>query len=210
MQFKRSGMWADKTVADYCEELLASTPDRVLVVDRERELTVRQLHADARRLAHALIHRGYRSGDTVSFQLPNWHEAVVINLAAAMAGLVIHPIAPMYRSLDVGFMLRDCRSKLIFVPGVFRNFDHAVMMRQMMPSLESPIDVVTVRAASSEFAAYEKLIADAVDGPALPRTDPDSVKIIMYTSGTTGRPKGVLHSHNSCRPKTARGRPISG
>jgi acyl-CoA synthetase (AMP-forming)/AMP-acid ligase II len=190
-------MWADKTVADYCDELLVSTPDRVLVVDREREFTVRQLHGDAGKLARALIHRGYRPGDTISFQLPNWHEAVVINLAAAMAGLVIHPIAPMYRSLDVGFMLRDCRSKLIFVPGVFRNFDHAEMMRQMMPTLESPIEVVTVRAAPAEFASYETLIADAVDGPALPRTDPDAVKIIMYTSGTTGRPKGVLHSHNS-------------
>lgn len=196
-QFKRSGMWADKTVADYCEEMLTCTPDRVLVIDREREFTVRQLHAQARKLAHALVHRGYRPGDTISFQLPNWHEAVIINLAAAMAGLVIHPIAPMYRSLDVGFMLRDCRSKLIFVPGVFRNFDHIEMMRQMMPTFESPVEVVGVRAASSEFAAYETLIADAADGTALPRTDPDAVKVIMYTSGTTGRPKGVLHSHNS-------------
>jgi acyl-CoA synthetase (AMP-forming)/AMP-acid ligase II len=190
-------MWADKTVADYCEEMLTCTPDRVLVIDREREFTVRQLHAQARKLAHALVHRGYRPGDTISFQLPNWHEAVIINLAAAMAGLVIHPIAPMYRSLDVGFMLRDCRSKLIFVPGVFRNFDHIEMMRQMMPTFESPVEVVGVRAASSEFAAYETLIADAADGTALPRTNPDAVKVIMYTSGTTGRPKGVLHSHNS-------------
>jgi acyl-CoA synthetase (AMP-forming)/AMP-acid ligase II len=196
-QYKQSGLWADKTIADYCEELLGSSPDRVLVIDREREFTVRELHTQAGKLAHALTRRGYRPGDTISFQLPNWHEAVVINLAAVMAGLVIHPIAPMYRSLDVGFMLRDCRSKLIFVPGIFRNFNHIEMMRQVMPTLESPVEVIGVRTESSEVVGYESLIAETGDAPALPRTDPDAVKIIMYTSGTTGRPKAVLHSHNS-------------
>jgi acyl-CoA synthetase (AMP-forming)/AMP-acid ligase II len=195
--YKKSGLWTDKTIADYCEELLIGTPDRVLVIDREREFTVRYLHVHALRLAQALIRRGYRAGDTVSFQLPNWHEAVVINLAAAMAGLVVHPIAPMYRSRDVGFMLRDCRSKLIFVPGTFRNFDHLEMMRQVMPTLESPLDVISVRTDGGEFATYEALIAEGGGGVAMPRTNPDAVKLIMYTSGTTGRPKAVLHSHNS-------------
>src|SRR5829696_6596585 len=83
--FKAEGAWADKTIADYADDMMRIDPDRVLVVDRERELTLRQLHDEAQTLARALVGRGYKPGDTISFQLPNWYETVVINLAAAMA-----------------------------------------------------------------------------------------------------------------------------
>ncbi|MGF7162393.1 acyl-CoA synthetase (AMP-forming)/AMP-acid ligase II [Rhodoligotrophos appendicifer] len=196
-RLKAEGAWADKTIADYCAEMLAATPDRVLVVDRDRPFTVRELHAQAERLARALVQRGYRPGDTLSFQLPNWSEAVVINLAAAMAGLVVHPLVPIYRDMEVSFMLRDSRSKLIFIPGTFRNFDYREMMRRVMPSLDTPVDVVVVRSEAAEFADYESLLGEAEATTILPGADPDAVKMIMYTSGTTGRAKGVLHSHNS-------------
>ncbi|WP_342641493.1 AMP-binding protein [Rhodoligotrophos ferricapiens] len=196
-RLKAEGAWADKTIADYAGEMLAKTPDKVLVVDREQNYTVRQLHAEAERLARALIQRGLKPGDTISFQLPNWYETVVINLAASMAGLVVHPLVPIYRDMEVGFMLGDSRSKLIFVPGTFRNYDYLAMMRRVMPSLEKPIDVVAVRADQQEFIGYQTLLDEAEDATPLPGADPDAVKMIMYTSGTTGRAKGVLHSHNS-------------
>lgn len=194
---KSEGVWADKTIADYAREMMAGTPDRVLVVEREREFTVRMLHDEAQRLARALVRRGYAPGDTVSFQLPNWYESVVVSLAAAMAGLVIHPLVPIYRDMEVGFMLRDSRSKLIFIPGSFRNFDYKEMMRRVQPTLDRPVDVVVLRDDAGEFIAYDALLGEADDSVPLPGADPDAVKIIMYTSGTTGRAKGVLHSHNS-------------
>lgn len=196
-QLKAEGAWADKTIADYAEAMMASDPERVLVIERERAFTVRMLDDEARRLARALVQRGYRPGDTVSFQLPNWYETVVISLAAAMAGLVVHPLVPIYRDMEVGFMLGDSRSRLIFVPGSFRNFDYKEMMRRLGPRLPRSVDVVVVRAEADEFVGYESLLAEADAATPLPGADPDAVKIIMYTSGTTGRAKGVLHSHNS-------------
>lgn len=196
-QLKAEGAWADKTIADYAEAMMASDPDRVLVIERERAFTVRMLYTEAQRLARALVQRGYRPGDTVSFQLPNWYETVVISLAATMAGLVVHPLVPIYRDLEVGFMLGDSRSRLIFVPGSFRNFDYKDMMRRLGPRLPRPVDVVVLRDDQDEFIGYEGLLAEADPATPLPGADPDAVKIIMYTSGTTGRAKGVLHSHNS-------------
>lgn len=196
-QLKAEGAWADKTIMDYAREIAASTPDRVLVVDRDREFTVSQLLAEAEQLATALMRRGYRPGDTISFQLPNWYESVVVSLAAVMAGLLVNPLVPIYREMEVGFMLGDCRSKLIFIPASFRKFDYVDMMRRIMPTLETPVDVVVLRGDADGFIPYDDLLAEGVGGTDLPGADPDALKIIMYTSGTTGRAKGVLHSHNT-------------
>ncbi|MFA5664551.1 AMP-binding protein [Castellaniella sp.] len=196
-QLKAKGIWAGKTIADYADAMLAATPDRVLVIERETEHTVRTLHAESRRLARALIQRGYRPGDTVSFQLPNWYEAVIVNLAAAMAGLVVQPLVPIYRDAEVGFMLADSRSKLIFIPASFRGFDYKAMMRRLLPGLPRPVEVVVLRGQADEFLDYRALLDSADEATQLPRVDPDAIKMIMYTSGTTGRAKGVLHSHNS-------------
>lgn len=196
-RLKAEGAWADKTIADYARLMMDKTPDRVLVVDGEVEHTVRDLWVRAERLARSLVQRGYRPGDTVSFQLPNWVEAVEINLAAAMAGLVVHPLVPIYRDSEVQFMLQDCRSRLVFVPGTFRKFDYVEMMRRLKPRIEQHVDVVVVRDDAAEFIGYEGLLSEAQETTDLPGAAPDAVKMIMYTSGTTGRPKGVLHSHNS-------------
>jgi acyl-CoA synthetase (AMP-forming)/AMP-acid ligase II len=203
--FKAEGAWAGKTIADYADEMMRTDPDRVLVVDREREFTLRQLDDEARTLARALVGRGYKPGDTISFQLPNWYETVVINLAAAMAGLVVHPLVPIYRDMEVSFMLQDCRSKLIFIPGTFRKYDYREMMRRVSPNFASPVEVVVVRGSSDEYLSYTDLLAQADEATELPGADPDAIKMIMYTSGTTGRAKGVLHSHNTLQAEN-RGR----
>ncbi|WP_414475582.1 AMP-binding protein [Microvirga sp. M2] len=203
--FKAEGAWANKTIADYADEMMRKDPDRVLVIDREREFTLRQIYSEARTLARALVRRGYRPGDTISFQLPNWYEAVVINLAAAMSGLVVHPLVPIYRDMEISFMLQDCRSKLIFIPGSFRKYDYREMMRRIAPNLANSVEVVIVRDSSDGFLAYADLLAEADETTELPRADPDAIKMIMYTSGTTGRAKGVLHSHNTLQAEN-RGR----
>lgn len=194
---KAEGAWADKTIADYARAMMETTPDRVLVIDGETEHTVRDLWTRAEKLARALVQRGYGPGTTISFQLPNWAEAVEINLAAAMAGLVVHPLVPIYRDSEVQFMLQDSRSRLIFVPGTFRKFDYPEMMRRLKPRIEQDVEVVVVRSDPGEFVGYEALLEEAQPQTVLPGADPDAIKMIMYTSGTTGRPKGVLHSHNS-------------
>jgi acyl-CoA synthetase (AMP-forming)/AMP-acid ligase II len=142
-----------------------------------------------------------KPGDVVSFQLPNWIETAIIALAARMSGLIINPIPPIYRESELGYILADCRAKMIFVPGLFRKHDHAAMMAGLRTTLPDLADVIVVRGAGEQdwTSALAQPPLEAAD---LPAVDPASVMMVMYTSGTTGRPKGVLHTHYSFGNRT--------
>ncbi|HET8880872.1 MAG TPA: AMP-binding protein [Solimonas sp.] len=192
-----SGEWPDRTVADFACERATAHPQRVQLVDGEQRFSCIALYEQARRLAGHFVRIGLQPGDVVSFQLPNWWETSVIDLAAAMAGVVTNPIVPINRDAEVGYMLNESRSKLVFVPGVFRKFDYVAMLARIAPKLTAKPGIITVRAGATPHVDFAALLADS-EPLVTPRAgDPNAVKLLMYTSGTTGRPKGVLHSHNS-------------
>ncbi|MEN9316150.1 MAG: hypothetical protein RIS35_2543 [Pseudomonadota bacterium] len=196
-RYVAAGIWRNRTVADAALALADAEPERITHVADDRPHRVADLVGQARALAAGLSARGLRAGDVVSFQLPNWPEAIAVDLACAMLGLVVNPIVPIYRDAEVAFSLADCRARAIFVPEAFRGFDHLAMMRRLAPQLPDLRLIASVRAAAPDGDSFEALTGGDAKPATLPRVDPDTVKMIMYTSGTTGRPKGVLHSHNT-------------
>jgi acyl-CoA synthetase (AMP-forming)/AMP-acid ligase II len=173
-------------------------PGRAAVIDGASELTFAHLWTRARRLARALRAMGLKPGDVVSFQLPNWSEAMVLNVAACIAGLVVNPIVPIYREAEVRYILKDARAKAFFVPRTFRNFDYVGMAARLRPDLPELREVVVVRGEGEGCIAYDRLLEPSVEqSDHVARADPNAVKLVLYTSGTTGSPKGVLHSHNT-------------
>ena len=198
LRYKRAGAWRNVTVADCAMREGTRAPDRIAVVEGERAISFGEILAQARQLAAAFAAMGLKPGDVVSFQLPNWTETMAINLAACMAGLVVNPIVPIYREAEVRYILADCRSRVLFIPERFRSFDYAAMVARLRPALPHLREVVVVRGQAEGCRPYADLLASGRGKPAEEsRTDPDAVKLVLYTSGTTGNPKGVLHSHNT-------------
>lgn len=196
--FADTGVWCNKTLADLALGLTAHAPDTLMFANVAPQATRGWVLEQAQALAASLADLGLRPGDVISFQTPNWIEAAVINLAASLSGLIINPIVPIYRDKEVGMMLADCRAKAFFVCAQFRNYDYAAMAAQLKPSLPDLQLIITLRGAHATAHIYEDLIA-AGTGRAFvrPTVDPNAVKLLLYTSGTTGRPKAVLHSHNT-------------
>ncbi|WP_241010850.1 AMP-binding protein [Mycobacterium camsae] len=189
------GSWIDGTLADSVRAAAKHTPDRVALVDGHHRSTCADLYRDATALAHALAAR-MPPGSVVSFILPNWHEAAVIYLATTLAGMVANPILPSLRDREVLFILEDADSRMVFIPSVFGRYDFAAMLRRVTAKLDSPPDVVVMRGDCRPGHIPFTSLPTGPGAP-LPSLDPDAVRMVLYTSGTTGRPKGVLHSHNS-------------
>ena len=190
------GLWVHTTLADALRGAARETPQRVALVDGDCRLDCGTLYAQASVLARALLAR-MPAGSVVSFMLPNWYEAAVIYMAATLAGMVVNPILPSLRDRELKFILKDVECRVIFVPSALRQHDYAAMLSRVTAQMESPPEVVVVRAVAASHTPYSSLFQHAAGEFGLPAPDPDAVRMILYTSGTTGRPKGVLHSHNS-------------
>ncbi len=210
---RASGLWPDRLITDHLDEAAAWTPDRPAVVDPSLEgckvLTYRELQQAVDRVATALLRAGVRAGEVVAFQLPNWWEFTVLQLALVRCGAVSCPLMPIYRERELVFMLRQSRARFLFVPERFRHHDYAAMaegLRTEVPTLEQIVVIRAQRsggdvpAATAQPAApFARLLLQEPDHASLAaaRPSPDSVAQLLYTSGTSGQPKGVLHTHNT-------------
>ena len=203
-EYTATGFWANRTITDYLDEAAESCPDKVAFVDPRRQITYAELKRDVDRCALGLLELGIRTGDVISFQLPNWIEWVVVHYAASRIGAISNPLIPIYRAREVGFMVGLAKSKLVVVPADFRGFDYVGMIDSLSgdwPDLQHVLVVggevgQGTRSWESFMATPWEERREAAELPAL-RPDPNNVTLLIFTSGTTGEPKGVMHTHNT-------------
>lgn len=197
VRYAANQSWMNVTLSQIAEQCATTSPDRVAVIDGLHELTFRQVWQKAQALAGALKRRGIERGDVISFQLPNWHEAMVVNLAASIGGFVCNPIIPIYRDSEVSFILKDAATRVIFVPGVFRSINYLEMIERIKHDLPCLEMVFLVREIHENYETLDDLISESQSQNIFVKSEGNDIKLLMYTSGTTGNPKGVIHTHNT-------------
>lgn len=198
-RWRREGLHDAETLPAALARAARESPDVALVLhsaQRPGHLTLADLDRRARRVAHALHRRGIGPGDVVAIQLPNWEEAAIAYAAVALVGAVFVPIVHIYGPKETGWILEASGARLFVCPDRWDKIDYLDRIARMPEAAQ--VERVLVG---------EDVPADATDWRELERAgDPDFAPpprsaeeplLILYTSGTTAEPKGVLHSHQT-------------
>ncbi|SLN71733.1 AMP-binding protein [Oceanibacterium hippocampi] len=197
-RYVESGLWPDATIFDLLVRAADRHPERTLIVDRDMRLSYRDV-LDLTEAAAAGLHAfGIGPGDVVSVQLPNWWQFPILEYAAARLGAVCNPLPPIYRERELRFMLGLVEPKIVVVPASFRGFDHIAMIERLIPDLPSVAAVFAVGdGARAPARPFDELTDSSHRSAPRYRVDPRELSEIAFTSGTTGEPKGAMHTHNT-------------
>ncbi|WP_026291885.1 AMP-binding protein [Marinobacterium rhizophilum] len=213
-----SGAWNNNTITYYFDLTVASTPDKPAIIGYQVEQNERktisygELDRIVTRMAAGLAALGIEKGEVVSCQLPNWWQTTALFLACVRIGAILNPLMPIFRERELRFMLRHAQSRILVIPQRFRGFDYAAMiegLRAELPDLKQVLTIGSHDENSFETQLLERAWERETDTQALfaeRLIGGDDVVQLLYTSGTTGEPKGVLHT---CNTLFANARPYS-
>jgi cyclohexanecarboxylate-CoA ligase len=183
-RWRAESIWTDETLLDRLATVSGAT---LAIVDGATRLSVADLRARSARTAAALAVRGVGPGSVVALQLPNWWETVVLSWAVWRCGAIVSPITPSLGAHEVGFILEQTAARLVVVPQSFRSTDYPVLVRAT--GYDGEIIALRGNEPMPESSDAVPAIVAAVDDAA----------VILWTSGTTSEPKGVVHTHQSLR-----------
>lgn len=198
--YRDAGFWQGETFHDILARRTDLHPEREALCDGRRRITYRELANRIDAVAAVLQTHGIARGDVVTVQLPNRIDFACAFFAVERLGAVAVQVSTDFRERELAFILEFSQSAAFVCPGRFRGFDHARMIRRLRPSLP----LLRLVACTDPAAEGDMVpLADAIAGRApaaglLPvAMGPDEVYRMAFTSGTTGNPKAVIHSHET-------------
>jgi cyclohexanecarboxylate-CoA ligase len=197
-----AGYWSTETPVTCLDRWATRRPTKLAMTDGTTRYTYEALARAVERIAYGLQAHGIGPGSVVSVQLPNWNEWILTALATARLGAILHPIPPTYRAHELRFMLNLLESHVFVVPETFRGFNHAAMVAAFRPEVPKLAHVFVARGTPGDgMQSFAELTGQAWESRAgrrgLQAIGPNELAEVIFTSGTTGEPKGVMHTANT-------------
>ena len=176
-------------------------PAAPAVIEGDRVTSFAALWQECRAAAAALVAAGIAAGDRVAIWAPNRREWIAAAVGAMTLGAAVVPLNTRLKGREAGDILRRTRARVLFTVGRFLDIDYAALLAEEdLPDLATRVLMDTGWAA---FIASGAAIAPGQIDAALAAIGPDTVSDILFTSGTTGSPKGVLMTHGRVLPQCA-------
>src|SRR5690242_14435240 len=167
-------------------------PDAVAVVDGERRRTFAQWDAEIRAAAGALAQMGLKAGDHLAVVMRNRYEMATLYWASHMLGLIFTPISWRGSLDEIAYCLEDCEARAVAYDGAAGSLPAEAAARFKIDGARQ----IVAADGKGDGIRFEKILeASSVGGPA--GADAEATCLMLYTSGTTGRPKGVPRSHRA-------------
>jgi acyl-CoA synthetase (AMP-forming)/AMP-acid ligase II len=210
----REGYFGTATLADHMRAGAAAHPNERMIfhsTERPAESNLAEMYARSSAVAQGLWSLGLRPGDVLAIQVPNWLEGAITYQAAMQLGVLIVPIVHIYGPAEVGFILRQSKAKALIVPDRWRTInylervgaisdiaqlEHLIVIQSNGRADSAPLASSTLPSSIQihDWATLEHLSSEPLPSTTTCADDPC---LLIYTSGTTAEPKGVLHTHNT-------------
>lgn len=196
--WKKEGWWPAETLSEQFDRAERDHPDawlRVVSGQRPAELDIAAFNYLSRRAAGGLVRLGIGPGDVVAVQCPNWVEGMAMLAGALRIGAVITPIVHIYGPAELGYILRQSGARVLLTPDRFRGHDYRDALADLVADMPNLCWVVAGEKGPAALAFDDLVKADPWRGAA--PADLAGQALLIYTSGTSAAPKGVLHSHQT-------------
>ncbi len=180
------------TVGDMLARGAAKFPDKTAVIDGKSSFTFQQFNERVNRLANALLERGLKKGDRLGVQTANCHQFIELYFAAAKTGAIFCPYSGLVTEKELAYLIDYSEPRFVFYGSAFEPG-----LKAVAPDLDSVERYVCLDGSEWDRSqSYGELLESGDSAEPEVEVSPRDVMSIYFTSGTTGKPKGAMRSHN--------------
>lgn len=199
--YVNSGQWSEESFVDYLESHAENTPNKVAIIDEDgKKVTYAEYHQQTDQIAQALLGLGIKPGERIAIQLPNYSEFILLLMGAAKASIIPVMCHMPYTENDLDYVLELTRPKAVIIPDHFKNKNYVELLKNIQRRHSYLEHIMVVSEDRHEGTiSFHDMTDKALFTPEFNLNDFRPVGTdpfaITFTSGTTGRPKAIMHLH---------------